>query len=151
MNQLGRPITAADTLKNVALKTRPPGSPIWELLVVGVPGDRDVDLKRLAGQLDPVEVATADAADLAAHPALVTGFIGPQILGGSSGVRYLVDPLVAPGTSWVTGANMPGRHAANVVRGRDSSRTVRSARSKSATATGASAAAAICELLAGSS
>ena len=119
MNQLGRPITAVDTLKNVVLKTRPAGSPTWEPLVVGVPGDRDVDLKRLAGQLDPVEVAPADAADLAAHPVLVTGYIGPQILGGRGGVRYLVDPLVAPGTAWVTGANMPGRHAVNVVRGRD--------------------------------
>ena len=88
--------------------------------MVGVPGDRDVDLKRLAGQLDPVEVAAAaDAADLAAHPTLVTGYIGPQNLGGLGGVRYLVDPLVAPGTAWVTGANEPGRHAANVVRGRD--------------------------------
>jgi prolyl-tRNA synthetase len=69
MNQLGRPITAAHTLKNVVLKTRSPGSPPWEPLVVGVPGDDDVDPKRLAGQLDPVEVAATDAA----HPVLVTG------------------------------------------------------------------------------
>ncbi len=118
MNQLGRPITAVDTLKNVVLKTRPAGSPTWELLVVGVPGDRDVDLKRLAGQLDPGRGCSADAADLAADTALVAGYIGPQALGGG-GVRYLVDPLVVAGTAWVTGANQPGRHAVNVVRGRD--------------------------------
>lgn len=119
MTQLGRPTVAAETLKNVVLKTRPPGSRTWELLIVGVPGHRDVDLKRLAGQLAPVEVAAADAADLAAHSTLITGYIGPQILGARGGVRYLVDPLVAPGTAWVTGANERGRHAANVVRGRD--------------------------------
>jgi prolyl-tRNA synthetase len=118
MNELGYPVSAAATLKNVVLKTRAPGSPTWQLLIVGVPGDRDVDLKRLAGQLDPIEVAAADAADLAAQPTLVKGYIGPQILGGR-GVRYLVDPLVAPGTAWITGANELGQHATNVVRGRD--------------------------------
>jgi prolyl-tRNA synthetase len=118
MSQLGYKVSAAATLKNVVLKTRAPGSPIWELLIVGVPGDRDVDLKRLAGQLDPIEVAAADAMDLVAQPTLVKGYIGPQILGGG-GVRYLVDPLVAPGTAWITGANEPGQHATNVVRGRD--------------------------------
>ncbi len=117
MNELGHPTTAADTLKNVVLKTRRPGAEKWELLVIGVPGDREVDMKRLSGQLEPVEVAPAQADDLAAEPALVKGYIGPQILGGD--VRYLVDPLVAVGSSWVTGANEPGRHAAHVVRGRD--------------------------------
>jgi prolyl-tRNA synthetase len=57
--------------------------------------------------------------ELAAQPALVKGYIGPQILGGPYGVRYLVDPLIAPGTAWITGANEMGRHAVNVVRGRD--------------------------------
>jgi prolyl-tRNA synthetase len=111
-----RDLGAADTLKNVVLKTRQPGATEWELLIVGVPGDREVDLVRVAGALDPVEVAPADAADLAAQPALVKGYIGPQ---GLPDIRYVVDPLVAPGTSWVTGANVIDRHAANVVRGRD--------------------------------
>ena len=110
--------TAADTLKNVVLKTRQPGGDGWELLVVGVPGDREVDLKRIAGQLEPVEVAQADAEYMKSHPRLVRGYIGPQIL-REIGVRYVVDPLVAPGTAWITGANEEGRHAANVVRGRD--------------------------------
>lgn len=110
---IGREFRAADTLKNVVLKTREPGSDKWELLIVGVPGDREVDLKRVAGGLDPVEVAPAEAADLAG---LSVGYIGPQ---GLTGIRYLVDPLVVDGSSWVTGANEAGRHAANVVRGRD--------------------------------
>jgi prolyl-tRNA synthetase len=115
---MGRPITAADTLKNVVLKTRVPGAQSWELLVVGVPGDREVDLKRLAGQLEPVEVAPADATDLAREPRLVRGYIGPQHL-DTIGVRYLVDPLVVEGSTWITGANQVDRHAADVVRGRD--------------------------------
>ncbi len=115
--QLGRTFTAADTLKNVVLKTRAPGGE-WELLIVGVPGDREVDLKRLAGQLEPVEVVQADADDLAKAPALIKGYIGPQVLAEAK-IRYLVDPLVVEGSAWVTGANSPGQHAAFVTRGRD--------------------------------
>jgi prolyl-tRNA synthetase len=113
-----RRFSAADTLKNVVLKTRQPGADRWELLVVGVPGDREVDMKRLAGQLEPVEVEQADAEDLAAHPELVKGYIGPQLLADLK-VRFLVDPLVVEGSAWVTGANEEGKHAAFVVRGRD--------------------------------
>jgi prolyl-tRNA synthetase len=118
---LGQPFSAADTLKNVVVKTRVPGEKDWQLLVVGVPGDREVDLKRLAGQLEPVEVAQADPDDLAKAVELVKGYIGPQILGEAGGfdIRYLVDPLVVDGSAWVTGANAPGKHAAFVVRGRD--------------------------------
>jgi len=115
---LGQTFTGADTLKNVVLKTRAPGATDWQLLVVGVPGDREVDLKRIAGQLEPVEVAQADADDLAKESRLVRGYIGPQLL-ADIGVRYLVDPTVVPGSAWVTGANTEGKHAAFVVRGRD--------------------------------
>src|SRR6185437_1516195 len=108
----------ADTLKNVVFKTRQPGASEWELLVVGVPGDREVDQKRLAGQLEPVEVAVAEPDDLARVPGLVKGYIGPQLLADLK-VRYLVDPLVVEGSSWVTGANVADKHAAFVVRGRD--------------------------------
>jgi len=139
-NSLGldREFTAADTLKNVVLRTKAPGATKWELLIVGVPGDREVDLKRLGGQLEPVEVEQAGPDDLAKVPQLVKGYIGPQILGlsaqpeaaaggaptvgpgaSASRVRYLVDPLVVEGSSWITGANEQGKHAANVVRGRD--------------------------------
>jgi prolyl-tRNA synthetase len=113
-----REFTGADNLKNVVLKTRRPGADSWELLVVGVPGDRDVDLKRIAGQLEPVEVAQADADDLAKEPRLVKGYIGPQLL-AEIGIRYLVDPMVVPGSAWITGANETDKHAAFVVRGRD--------------------------------
>ncbi|MGI8667944.1 MAG: proline--tRNA ligase [Jatrophihabitans sp.] len=113
-----RSFTAADTLKNVVLKTREPGSTDWQLLVVGVPGDREVDMKRLAGQLEPVEVEVAGPDDLAAEPGLVRGYIGPQRLAELK-VRYLVDPLVVDGSAWVTGANVADQHAAFVVRGRD--------------------------------
>jgi prolyl-tRNA synthetase len=116
--ELGRTFAGSDTLKNLVLKTRQPGSADWELLVVGVPGDRDVDLKRLGGQLEPVEVMQADAADLAREPGLVKGYIGPQVLAELK-IRYLLDPLVVPGSAWVTGANAPGQHAINVVRDRD--------------------------------
>jgi prolyl-tRNA synthetase len=87
-----------------------------EPLVVGVPGDREVDLKRLEANVAPAEVVAFEGEDFAKHPGLVRGYIGPQ---GDLGVRYLVDPLVAPGSSWVTGANVEGKHAVNVVSGRD--------------------------------
>jgi prolyl-tRNA synthetase len=110
-------IAAADTLKNVVLRTKTPGGD-WQLLVVGVPGDREVDLKRIGGQLEPTIVEQAGPEDLARVPALVKGYIGPQILAEAK-VRYLVDPLVVEGSAWVTGANSEGHHARNVVRGRD--------------------------------
>ena len=115
---LGRTFSAADTLKNVVVKTRRPGEERWELLVVGVPGDREVDMKRLGAQLEPAEVAPAEPDDLATVPGLVRGYIGPQVM-AKLHVRYMVDPLVSEGTSWVTGANEAGRHALHVVRGRD--------------------------------
>jgi prolyl-tRNA synthetase len=114
----GFDIDASATLKNVVLKTRAPGTDTWELLVVGVPGDRDVDVKRIAGQLEPIEVAQADGEDLAKDKRLVRGYIGPQLL-REFGVRYLVDPLVVAGSAWITGANEEGTHAAYVVRGRE--------------------------------
>jgi prolyl-tRNA synthetase len=115
---LGRQFHAADTLKNVVVKTRPPGVEEWSLLVVGVPGDRELDMKRLAAQLEPIEVAAAGAEDLAAVPDLIPGYIGPQHL-HELGVHYLVDPLVVESSAWVTGADQEGRHAINVVLGRD--------------------------------
>ncbi|MER7505437.1 proline--tRNA ligase [Nonomuraea pusilla] len=114
----GLSITAADTLKNVVVKITTPGSDKVETLIVGVPGDREVDFKRLEASLAPGEPAIFEADDFAAHPGLVRGYIGPQVL-RELGIRYLVDPRVVTGTSWVTGANEPGKHAVNVVAGRD--------------------------------
>jgi prolyl-tRNA synthetase len=119
--------TAADTLKNVVLAlVRPTGE--RELLVVGLPGDREVDLKRLAASLAPAEVETATAADLAGRPELVRGYIGPGSLGENAGtdatgaplgIRYLLDPRVVVGTRWITGADVAGRHVFDLVAGRD--------------------------------
>jgi prolyl-tRNA synthetase len=112
--------TAADTLKNVVLRLRhPDGSSTT--LAVGVPGDRDVDMKRLEAQVAPAVPEPFGDDDFAAHPALVKGYIGPGALGAgsSSGIRYLVDPRVATGSRWVTGADQPGRHVVGLVMGRD--------------------------------
>lgn len=114
---LGRTVTAADTLKNVLVKLREPGGE-WELLAIGVPGDREVDDKRLGAALEPAEYALLDDADFAKYPFLVKGYIGPKAL-QDNGVRYLVDPRVSDGTSWITGADEPGRHVVGLVAGRD--------------------------------
>ncbi len=115
---LGRTFTAADTLKNVLLKIRRPGEKEWTLLGVGVPGDREVDMKRLEGSLDPAEVALLEDADFAANSFLVKGYIGPGAL-AANGVRYLVDPRVVRGTAWVTGADKADHHVVDLVAGRD--------------------------------
>jgi prolyl-tRNA synthetase len=115
---LGRTFSAADTLKNVMVKTRQPGEQRWELLGVGIPGDREVDMKRLEASLAPAEVALLDDADFAAHPFLAKGYIGPGAL-ASNGVRYLVDPRVVAGTSWATGADQADHHIVGLVCGRD--------------------------------
>jgi prolyl-tRNA synthetase len=84
-----------------------------------VPGDREVDLKRLQAGLPGVEeLRVFEDADFAEHKGLVKGYIGPQD-SGKFGITVYADPRVAPGTSWVTGANKKDRHARNVVNGRD--------------------------------
>lgn len=120
-----RPWTAADTLKNVVLRlTSLDGTK--ELVVVGLPGDREVDLKRAEVAFAPAEVAAATEEDFAAHRGLLKGYIGPwspsgAVLGkgSSTGIRYLVDPRVVDGTAWVTGANAHEKHVLGLVAGRD--------------------------------
>lgn len=113
----GGPVGAADTLKNVLLKVREPGKD-WELLGIGVPGDREVDDKRLAVALEPAEYAMLTDDDFTRYPFLVKGYIGPRGLQDND-VRYLVDPRVVAGSSWITGSDEPGRHTAGLVAGRD--------------------------------
>ncbi|MCG5471180.1 proline--tRNA ligase [Micromonospora sp. LAH09] len=108
--------TAADTLKNVVLSVRQPDADRAEPLVIGLPGDREVDLKRVGAALHPAQVAVFE--EWADHPELVRGYIGPQLL-DKLGIRFLVDPRVVTGSAWLTGANEPGRHATDVVCGRD--------------------------------
>jgi prolyl-tRNA synthetase len=109
---------AANTLKNVVVKLRVPGKKDPEILIVGVPGDRDVDMKRLEAAVSPAEIEMFEAEDFTRHPALVRGYIGPQGL-AEAGYTYKVDPLVVSGSSWITGANEAGKHAAHVTYGRD--------------------------------
>ncbi|MEV0359940.1 proline--tRNA ligase [Nocardia sp. NPDC050697] len=110
-------VTAGDTLKNVMVKLRHPDGKT-EIVGIGVPGDREVDGKRLGAALEPAEFELLDEADFAANPFLVKGYIGPRGL-QRNGIRYLVDPRVGTGTSWITGADAPGRHVVGLVAGRD--------------------------------
>ena len=97
-----------------------------ELVVVGLPGDRDVEMKRVEVAFAPAEVEAATEADFAKHPGLVKGYIGPwspdgAVLGEESatGIRFLVDPRVVDGTEWITGANLDEKHVFGLVAGRD--------------------------------
>jgi prolyl-tRNA synthetase len=123
-----RPWQASDTLKNVVVMiTEIDGS--RHPLVIGVPGDREVDMKRLAAHLEPAEAEPFSDEDFAAQPDLVRGYLGPVQFAEESEaflaeesttkIRYLVDPRVVAGTRWVTGANEPGRHVFDLVCGRD--------------------------------
>ncbi|SDN77345.1 prolyl-tRNA synthetase [Cryobacterium flavum] len=121
----GREWTAADTLKNVVLAlTHLDGT--RELIAIGVPGDREVDLKRVEVAFAPAEVEAANEGDFAKNPGLVKGYIGPwgaqgAVLGTKSttGIRFLVDPRVVAGTEWITGANEDNGHVFGLVAGRD--------------------------------
>jgi len=105
--------SAADTLKNIMLVAD------GKAIAVLVPGDREVDLKRLQENLSGVhELRIFEEADFDKYPKLVKGYIGPQDV-KSFGIPLYADPRVAPGTSWISGANKKNRHARFVLNGRD--------------------------------
>ena len=107
------PFTGASTLKNVMLMAD------TTAISVLVPGDREVDLKRLQANMSGVsDIRVFEDADFAKFPGLVKGYIGPQDAKKNE-ITVYADPRVAPGTSWVTGANARDKHALNVVNGRD--------------------------------
>jgi prolyl-tRNA synthetase len=112
--------TAADTLKNIVFTVTNPDGTSYPL-AVGLPGDREVDLKRLEAVLQPGVPGPFDEAEFARHPSLVKGYIGPGALGESnaSGIRFVVDPRVVDGTRWITGADTAGKHVYDLVAGRD--------------------------------
>jgi prolyl-tRNA synthetase len=125
--------TAADTLKNVVLALMFPDG-TREIIAIAVPGDRDVDLKRVEVAFGPAEVEAANETDFLRYPALIKGYIGPWTAAGAvlgtvddagngaastTGIRYFVDPRVVSGTEWITGANEEGRHVFGLVAGRD--------------------------------
>ena len=112
-----REVTAADTLKCVMVAVREPGGD-WKPVGIGVPGDREVDMGRLEASFEPAEVRLLEESDFARYPFLVKGYIGPRGLAAHE-VRFLVDPRVAPGTAWITGADEQGRHVVDLVCGRD--------------------------------
>ena len=134
----GRAWQAADILKNVVIAVKHAedenhDEPWRELVVVGVPGDRVVDMKRLEAQFAPSEIEEATENDLKAHPELVRGYIGPmgvgpQARGGKKAataddagdaLRYLIDAHVARGSAWFTGADERDVDYYNLVYGRD--------------------------------
>ncbi|RKR73837.1 proline--tRNA ligase [Frondihabitans australicus] len=115
-----RPWAGSDTLKNVILAlTHLDGT--REIVAVGLPGDREVDMKRVEVAFYPAEVEPATDADFAKNKGLVKGYIGPRALGSESftGIRYYVDPRIVSGSAWATGADAQGVHVTNLVMGRD--------------------------------
>ena len=123
---LGMPeITAGSTLKHIVLAITDVTHK-RSLVVVGLPGDRDMEPKRAEIVFAGFDVEPANDEDFAKHPELLKGFIGPvkngkAFLGekGESKIRYLLDPRVVDGTTWVTGANEKDKHVFNLVAGRD--------------------------------
>jgi prolyl-tRNA synthetase len=116
---------ASDTLKNVVLALISPEGK-RELVIVGVPGDREIDQKRAEAFFGPNDVEAANEEDFAKHALLVKGYIGPvkdgaQLLGrdAATGIRYLLDPRVAKGSQWITGANVDQKHVYHLTYGRD--------------------------------
>lgn len=103
-------VPASATLKNLLVKVD------GEIVAIGVPGDREVDMDKIEAHFTPAAVELVTAEDFTGRDDLVRGYVGPQ---GLEKVRYLADPRVAPGTAWITGANKEGVHAKNVVAGRD--------------------------------
>lgn len=104
-------VPASATLKNLLVKVG------GEIVAVGVPGDREVDMDKVEAHFAPAAVELVTAEDFVGRPDLVRGYVGPQGLGDK--VQYIADPRVAPGTAWITGANKPDTHTKNVVAGRD--------------------------------
>ena len=106
-------ISASDTLKNVLLMAD--GEPICIL----VPGDREVDLKRVEANLSGVkELRLFEDEDFAKRKELVKGYVGPQDA-KRFGLKLYADPRITPGSHWITGANVKNRHARYVTHGRD--------------------------------
>lgn len=123
---------ASDTLKNLIIAVKHAEDekhekPWREIVAIGLPGDRQVDMKRLEAQFAPSEIEEATPEDLKAHPEFVKGYIGPMVLGPQARerqniktpVKYFVDAHVARGSEWITGADNEGSHVFHAVYGRD--------------------------------
>jgi prolyl-tRNA synthetase len=107
------PITAANTLKNVLVMVDGVATSIL------VPGDREVDLKRLGANLAGAQdIRVFEDEDFAQYPGLVKGYIGPQDA-AAQGIKVYADPRIVIGSHWITGANAKDKHARFVTHGRD--------------------------------
>lgn len=118
----GHEVTAAGTLKCMMIKMAAPAAAEeekeWELAAVLIPGDRELDEKRLEASLEPVEFELAGEGDFKKNPFLVKGYVGPRVLNAHD-VKVYADPRVVSGSSWITGADAPNRHVVGCVAGRD--------------------------------
>jgi prolyl-tRNA synthetase len=115
-----RPWQASDTLKNVVvMEVTYEG--VRKPLIIGLPGDREVDTKRVEAAVHPSSIEPFEEEDFKKYPVLVKGYIGPQALGekSASGIRYVVDPRVVKGSRWIAGGNKLNHHAYDLVAGRD--------------------------------
>lgn len=113
----GHPVTAADVLRCVPIRLTTPGEES-ELAVVVLPGDRELDGKRLEAALEPSTFELASEKDFANNSFLERGYVGPRAFNANE-LKVLADPRVVKGTVWVTGADAPGKHLVGVVAGRD--------------------------------
>ena len=111
--KFGEQITGANTLKNVLLMAD------GEAIAILVPGDREVDLKRVAANLAGVqELRLFEDEDFAKYQWIVKGYVGPQDA-EKQGIRVYADPRIVLGSHWITGANELHKHARFVTHGRD--------------------------------
>lgn len=111
---------ASDTLKNLLLMlTDADGN--QHPLAIGIPGDREVDMRRLDAAVYPLTARPFEEADFIKYPTLAKGYIGPGVLGknSESGIEFRTDPRIVSGTRWITGANEHGKHVFDLVYGRD--------------------------------
>jgi len=111
---------ASDTLKNLLLMlTDSDGN--QHPLAIGIPGDREVDMRRLEAAVYPLTARPFEEADFIKYPTLAKGYIGPGVLGktSESGIEFRTDPRIVSGTRWITGANEQGKHVFDLVYGRD--------------------------------
>lgn len=127
----GREWAAADTLKTVAItvmhaEDEDHDKPWREVVAVAVPGDRQVDMKRLEAQFAPSEIEESTEEDLKAHPEMVAGYMGPMVFGKqgeaagvAEPVRFFVDAHVVKGSEWIIGGDEAGKHRFHAVYGRD--------------------------------
>ena len=106
-------VSASDTLKNILLVAD------GQVISILIPGDRQLDLKRVEANLAGVkELRLFEDGDFAKNPALVKGYVGPQDA-KKLGIKLYADPSIVIGSHWITGANIKNKHMRYVTHGRD--------------------------------